>query len=834
VRRGSSPWRRSAKNERAPQALCRDLEAGVAVRRADAVIRDLIRAARALRDRPGFTLTIVVTLALGIGANAAIFSLVDASLLRPLPFVEPDRLVALGEARPSGEADDLAAPTFVEWRHAARSLEALAAWTWWGLALTGRGEPEELLTIRASPSLFPTLGAGAALGRTFAPEEEAPGRGAVVLLSDGLWRRRFGADPGILGRTLVLDGEPRTVVGVMPRGFRFPDAEIDLWIPLGFHDYERESRTIRMFNVIGRLAPGATIDGARAEMAAIAAATAAREPGTHRGWSAWVEPAASRLVNAPAALPLLLGAVGLVLLIACANVASLLLARGAERERDLAVRAALGAGRGRLARELLAEALVLAAAGGALGLLLSGWLVDLVQALDPEGLPGWHEVRVDGRAVAFTAAASLAAALLAGLVPALRAARPDLDRALREGSGRATARRATRAREALAVGETALAIVLVAGAGLLVQSLLRVVRTDPGFDSRRALVASLFLPGSRYDGPGVGRRFFEDLLARSGALPGVLAAGGVSALPLAEVGEDYDVPYRVTDRPPTSDESPSADFRVATTGYFRALGIPLVAGRDFATTDVEGAPAVAVVNRTLARRAFGERDPLGRRLTLERSGEEVTVVGVVGDVRHRGLDAEPRPEIYRPLGQDDHTHALTIVLRTAGPPLALADPLKRTVLELDPDLPISVLTTLEDLTSSSVASRRMDAAVLGSFAALALLLAALGLHGALAGAIAGRTRDIGIRMALGAGRRRVMREVVGRGLALAATGFALGLPAAVLLARVLRGMLVGVGPADAATHAGAAVVLLGTALLAAWLPARRAAGVDAAAALRSS
>jgi predicted permease len=801
------------------------------VRRAGAVIRDLIRAARSLRDRPGFTLTIVLTLALGIGANAAIFSLVDAALLRPLPFEKPDRLVALGEARPSGEADDVAAPTFRDWRDAARSFEALAAWTWWGLALTGRGEPEELLTIRASPSLFPMLGARAALGRTFRPEEEEPGRDGVVVLSDGLWRRRFGSDPGILGRTLVLDGEPRTVVGVMPRGFRFPDAEIDVWIPIGFHDYERDSRTIRMFNALGRLAPGATLESARAEMATLAAAVAAREPATHAGWSAWVEPASSRLVQVSSALPLLLGAVGLVLLIACANVASLLLARGAERERDVAVRAALGAGRGRLARELLAEALVLAALGGTLGVLLSGWIVDAARALDPEGLPGWHPVRVNGRALAFTAVASLAAALLAGLAPALRATRLDLERALREGSGKATGRRATRAREALAVGETALAIVLLAGAGLLVQSLLRVVRTDPGFDARRALVATIFLPDTRYDDAASQRRFFDDLLERARALPGVLSAGSVTSLPLAEVGDDYDVPYRPADRAADSDESPRADFRVATAGYFRTLGVPLLAGRDFAGTDVEGSPAVAIVNRTLARRAFPGRNPLGRRLVLEQTGEELTITGVVADVRHRGLDAEPRPEIYRPLGQRAYS-TQTLVLRTAGAPLALADPLKREVLGLDPDLPISVLTTMEALASESVAGRRVDAVLLGGFAALALLLAALGIHGALAGAVAGRTREIGVRMALGAARARVVRDVVGRGLALAGLGFLLGLPAAVMLAALLGGMLYGVGPADVATHAAAAGVLLAAALLAGWMPARRAAGVNPAAALR--
>ena len=788
---------------------------------------DLRVAWRRLTRNPGFTTAAVLTLALGIGANTAVFTLVDAALLRPLPFPEPERLMVLWESQQAQgkERERVSAANYLDWRRESRAFTELTAWIGWGLAITGSGEPEELTVIRASSNLFRLAGTAPALGRGFAAEEETPGRDRVVVLSHALWTGRFGADPGIVGRTLNLDGEPHQVIGVMPASFRFPDdAGVTMWLPLAFSEPELRTRNKRMFNVIGRLAPSADLAGAQAELATITGRLAAAHPETNGGWGATVV-SAGEVAGAGSRRPLLLllGAVGFVLLIACGNVGHLFLVRAIDREREMAVRVALGAGPGRLARLLLLETALVVVLGGALGLALAAWAIPLVRVLDPELVPGWHDAVVDGRVLAFGAGLLALVTLACGLVPALRASiRPP---AARGDAGRL--------RRGVIVAEVALSVILLVGAGLLFRSVDRLERVDPGFDASRVLSATLFLSGDQYSEDAKQSAFFATLVENLTRVPGVEAAGAVTTLPMNPVGIDYDLPFSADGRKPASSaEQQEVDFRVVEGDYFHALGIPLRRGRTMDARDRADAARVAVVNETLARRFFAGTDPVGRQVWVGGRLGEVTIVGVVGDIRHRGLAARPRPELYVPSAQAPHG-GMTVVVRSSGAPAPLARSLKEQVYALDSDQPISDITTLPDLVARSVAPRRVQVLLLGGFALLALVLAAVGVYGVVAYAVGRRSKEIGIRIALGATDRMVRRTILVPGLGLAALGVLLGAAGASYLGQLLAGELYEVSPHDPRAFLAAAVVLLAVAWMACEIPARRATRTDPVNVLRS-
>ncbi len=788
---------------------------------------DLRLAWRRLLRNPGFTAAAVITLALGIGANTAVFTLVDAALLRPLPFPQPDRLAVLWENHPAQgkEREKVSAANYLDWRRESRAFSELTAWIVWGFALTGSGDPEELTVVRASSNLFRLAGVAPMLGRGFVPEEETQGRDRVVVLSHAFWTSRFGADPAVLGRTLVLDGKPHQIIGVMPASFRFPDeAGVTMWMPLGFSESELLTRNERMFNVIGRLAPDADLAGARAELATITGRLGTAHPETNRGWGATVLSAAEVSgAGSRRPLMLLLGAVGFVLLIACANVGHLFLVRAIDREREMALRVALGANPGRLLQLLLLESTLVVFLGTVLGLAVASWSLPLVRALDPSLIPGWHDPAVDGRVLAFCAALLVLVTLACGLVPALRAS--FLAPAARRDSGRL--------RRGIIVTEVALSVVLLAGAGLLFRSLERLQRVDPGFDPDHVLAATIFLSGDEYNEDSRQWAFFATLVENLRRLPGVEAAGAVTTLPMNPVGIDYDLPFSAdAQKPGASAERQEVDFRVVEGDYFRALGITLLRGRAMDGRDRADAARVAVVNESLARRYFGGADPVGRRVWVGGGLNQVTIVGLVTDIRHRGLAARPRPELYVPSAQYPHG-GMTVVVRGTDDPTTLARALKDQVYSLHPNQPITSLATLPDLVSRSVAPRRVQLLLLGGFAALALVLAAVGVYGVVAYAVGRRTREIGIRIALGATESTVRRTVLVPGLGLAAIGVLLGAAGAWYVGRLLTGELYEVSPHDPRTLVTAAAVLLCVAWMACEIPARRATRTDPVNVLRS-
>jgi predicted permease len=783
-----------------------------------------------------FTTAAVLTLALGIGANATIFSAVRAVLLRPLPFPQSDQLTVIYEQNASqGEtANEAAAETFRDWREQTSAFADLAYWTYWGLALTGAGEPQEITVVRASASLFSVLGVSPALGRSFTQAEETIGRDRVVVLSHALWSHDFGADPGIVGRDVTLDGEPYRVIGVMPAGFRFPDSDgVGMWAPLALKPFELRSRSQRMFDVIGRLRDGFTLGQAQAELDGISKRLAAAYPATNAGWNALAVPA-NDLIAGSTRTPLLIlfGAVGFVLLIACANVSNLLLARAASREQEIAIRIALGAARPRLIRQLLVESVLIATLGGALGVCVALWGIDLLRDLYSGNLPGWNPVRMDGAVLGFSVGLSLLTVLLAGLAPALHAAKPNLDAALRGAGGRSVAGGRRRIRQALVVLEVALSLMLLAGAGLLLKSFVRVREMDPGFAPQGLLSVSLYLPDTRYPDDKEQTAFFAALVDRVRNIPGVLSAGAVTTLPMNEVGIDHDIGVEVLGRPVAEGKSPRADFRIATPGYFETMEIPLIKGRVLGDQDREDAPRVAIVNQVFSDRLLPGEDPIGKRVRFGGSRGDVEIVGVIGPVRHHGLDAEPRPEIYVPFRQLQYG-GMTVVARTTGDPLQLAAPIKSEIFALDPGLPVARIATVTSLLSGSVAARRFNLLLLEGFATLALILAAVGIYGVISYNVSQRTRETGIRIALGARTTDVIGGVLRDGLGMTALGLAAGLLGAVALSRVLRGLLFEVTPGDPVALAGAAGLLLAVALVACTIPARRATRVDPIIALRS-
>ena len=800
------------------------------------MFRHIRQSIRSLARSPGFTLAAVLCLGLAIGANTAIFTVLNAVLLKPLSYAEPSRLVMLWErfAR-NPEGHNVVAPAdFLDWRGQTRSFSGMAALAEGHETLTGLGEAQQVPMQAVTASLFPVLGVTPALGRTFTEDEDTPAGPAVVVVSDRFWRRHLSADPRALGQSITLGGTPFTVIGVMPPGFRFKGRatdEAELWTPLSL-DPSRDYRATsgRYLLSVGRLKPGVTVDQADAELRALAARLAQEHPVFNAGWTTTIVPLREQVVGgARTPLLVLAGVVAFVLLIACANVANLQLARGAARRRELAVRTALGASRGTLVRDLLVESLVLSVAGGALGLMLAVWGTAALVAVAPAGLPRLAEISVDTRTLGFTAVLSILTGFVFGLLPALHGSRADLNDVIKEG-GRGVA--GGRLRSGLVAAQLALSLVLLVGAGLLIRSFLRLSREDPGFDATHVLAAKVDLPTNRYNTDPRQAAFFEELLARIRRLPGVTSASAINWLPFGGNGSASD--YFVEGRPaPPPGQELGADIRAVDPDYFRTLGIPVRAGELFTSRDGPNVRKAVVINQALARQVFPNENPIGRHILMPwgdtLNGE---IVAVVGDTRHAGLDSLPHPTLYWPMAQFPWSF-MSLVIRTPGEPERLTKPVAGELHALDPDVPLADPRPLDAFLSQSVASQRFTMLLLGAFAAVAVMLAAIGISAVVANAVVRRTREIGVRMALGAGRRDVLGMVLRQGMLLVGIGLVAGLAGSLALTRVLRSLLYGVSPTDLVTFAGVPLLLAGIALVAAYLPARRAAQVDPMVALRS-
>ncbi|HEX2219746.1 MAG TPA: ABC transporter permease [Gemmatimonadales bacterium] len=817
----------------------------------DTLRHDLLQALRSLRRRPTFAALAVVTLALGIGATSAIFSVVNGVLLRPLPFERPGDLMLVHTRLDGVPGRELSLPEYWDLRERSRSFSRMAAFSNGTLTLTGSGRPERFNTGYVTADALPLLGVAPAMGRGFAPEEDLPGRPPVVLLSDALWRRRFGADPTIVGRTLTLDDMPTTVIGVMPPGFQLPahylGAGMEAWSLLQLDPAtDRSERGWHWLTVVARLRPGMDRASAEREVGGIMSAMVREHPNEYDdAFTGSLTPAAEHLVgDIRPVLLVLLGAVALLLLIAASNVASLFLARAEERQREIAVRAALGARAGRLVRQLLTESATLAVAGGAAGLLLAAYGTRALVAAAPPTLPRLEAIGLDLPVLLFTTGVSILTGLVFGLAPAWYAARPDLSRALTDGgrSGSAGVRR-QRFRRGLVVTQIALALVLVVAAGLLIRSFERMRGVDPGFDPAGLLTARVELSPVRYESNESIRAFFERLVARAEAIPGVRSAAVVKALPMTqlELGDWSFLREGRYSLPPKQEDWNLSYWQAVGPGYFETMHMPVLQGRGVEPGDRLGGPAVAVVNRTLARQAWPDEDPIGQRLLMGGGATDSvwrTVVGIVGDVRHRGLDAEPRPEIYLPhaqfpAGTGTPLRTMRVVLRADGNPAGLAAPLRAALAELDADIPLTEVQTMEEALGVWAAERRLTMLVVAAFALLALVLGAVGVYGVVAHLVTQRTREIGIRIALGAVPREILRLVLAQGVRLAVVGIAFGLLAALAASRLLSRLLFEVEPTDTPTFVGTAVALALVALAASLLPALRAVRTDPMDALRS-
>jgi putative ABC transport system permease protein len=800
---------------------------------------DLRFGMRMLTKRPGFTLVAIITLALGIGANTAIFSVVNTVLLQPLPYKDPDRLVMVWEddTRHGYPRDTPAAANYIDWRDQNQVFEGMAAIADLSFNLTGIGEPERIDGNRVSANLFDLLGVEPQLGRAFSPEEDQPGGNRVVIMSHGLWQRRFGSDINIIGTPLTLNGVSFTVIGVMPLRFQFPGPQNELWIPIAFNSREAANRGRHYLRVVARTKPGVTLQQAQAEMNTIAARLQQQYPDSNTDLGATVIPLHEQLVgDIKPALLVLLGAVGFVLLIACANVANLLLARAAVRQKEIAIRVALGAGRLRLVRQFLTESLLLAALGGVVGLLLSLWGVNLLKAFIPENISQVKAITVDARVLGFTLLVSLLTGLIFGLAPATQASKFDLNETLKEG-GRdsASGSRGNRIRGLLVISEVAVSLILLIGAGLLINSFLRLSNVDPGFRADNLLTMQVVLPQLKYPDHARRSAFYTDLLSRVEALPGVKSAAVTNWIPLVLQGDSVGITIEGQPAPPPGQEL-IVVTRVVSPHYFRTMGIQFLQGRDFdEQRDRADSPAVVVISETMARRFWPGEDPVGKRLTPGRPDNPddwCEVVGIVKDVRQFHLDADPKPQMYFTYEQAGLFAPRHVIVSTEVEPLSLAATVRKTVWEIDKDQPVSDISTMEDVLSESVARQRFSMLLLGIFAAVALALAAVGIYGVMSYSVAQRTREIGIRMALGAQGRDVLKLVIGQGMRLAFIGVTVGLIGAFALTRLMQSLLFGVSATDWLTFVVIAFLLAVVALLACYLPARRATKVDQMIALR--
>ena len=797
---------------------------------------DIRYAFRSISRQPTFAAMAILTLVLGIGANTAIFSVVKAVLLNRLPYEKPSDLVVLWEQNPNGSPDLVAPLTFKDWQSQSRAIESMAAYRSLRYAFAGspvKEDPLDVPSIRATPNLFGVLGVNAMLGRTFLPEEGVPGADHVAMLSRAFWERHFGGAPSIIGRTIQLDAQPYTVVGIMAANFDFPPSDhIDIWTPLSFdpNDAHGRSRKARSLSVVGRLASGVPREQAQREMSLIASRLGATYPDSNAGWGARVIFAQEQLVTTVRpALLLITAAVGFLLLIVCANVANLLLARISSRRTELAVRAALGAGRGQLVRQVLAESFVLSGIGGALGVLVAWAGVRSVHALPEGSLPRMNDVRLDAGVLLFAVVMSLVVALIFGLVPALQASRAGL-RDTVGAFGTTTAVSGTRVLSALIVVEVALALVLLVGAGLMTRSFAQLMRVAPGFEPSNLLAVQVYLPQTKYKDAASRMRFYKEALGRIDGLPGVRSAAAVSALPMYPVGIDFALPFTIEGKAaPTNGEEPRADIRIATPRYFETMKIPMVKGRSIDERDLPGRPGAMVINETMARRYFPGEDPIGRVVKNPHGTAEV--VGISGDVKHYGLDGGPRAELFMPAWQQP-LNGMAFVVRTASDPTNFIEPIRRSIAAIDAEQPIFDSSAMVDVVARSVFLPRISMVLLATFAALALVLAVVGIFGVVSYSVAERTREIGVRMALGANAGDTLRLVLGRSMALVAAGTVVGLIAAVALTRAITGLLYEVSPLDPIVFVGVSIVLAAAGLLASVIPARRATRVDPLVALR--
>ncbi|HEV8581580.1 MAG TPA: ABC transporter permease [Thermoanaerobaculia bacterium] len=810
----------------------------------DTLLQDVRHSFRMLRRSPGFTVAAVVTLALGIGANAAVFSVVDAVLLRPLPYPEPDRLFVLYRLNTQENIGRTrAAPLdFLDWQKRSRSFSAMAAHIGTGFTLTGGGEPEMVIGQLVSAELFDVLAARPLLGRTFRPDENEAGRDRVMLLSHRLWQRRFGGDPAVVGRTIVANNRPYTVVGVMPPGFDYPGSRYQLWVPFPFRGTNEDNlpvnRQSRYLQVIGRLEPGITPEQAAADLDRVGRQLAEEYPDSNSGTTAnMISLTEDTVGGVRKALLLLLGAAGFVLLIACANVTSLLLARASTRRREMAVRSALGVGLPRLVRQLLTETLVLFAAGLVAGLLVAQGTLGAVRTVGPRDIPRLEEADLDTRALLLSATAAGVAALLFGLAPALQAARAGASGAAKIGGRVVTADpRHQRLRSAVIVAEVSVSLVLLTGAGLAVRSFLRLQGVEKGFDPDHAASFSVTLPAAKYPDAAAMRAVYRRLLDGWSSQPAFEAVGLTTALPLS--GQDLENGVAL-EGAPDGGELPVAGLRGVSPGYFKAMGIPVRRGRSFTLEDHETSLPVAVVNQAFARRYWPGQDPIGKRLSVDGSGGPWrTVVGIVADVKHRGLETAPRPEVLLPYFQLDPgfltswSRGLSVVIRSSAGLSVIADLARRGVRAADLDMPLIDFQPMAQLVTESTAQPRFRTLLMGGFAAIAFILALVGVFGVMSYFVAQRTQELGVRMALGARRSQVFALVLRRGARLAALGVLIGLAGARALTGWMAGLLYEVSPTDPVTFVLAAALLTAAALAASYIPARRAAGLDPAVVLR--
>jgi putative ABC transport system permease protein len=806
--------------------------------------QDIRYGLRVLWRRPAFTLLSTLTLALAVGALTAVFSVVYGVLLRPLPLREPDRLVQIWELNPvKGWTDNVVAPAnLLDWQARNKTFEDITCYpgggghdTWLSrLTQTGAGEPEPIVGVQVCANFFSVLGVEAHLGRTFAPDEDLPGHD-VAILSDGFWRRRFGARPEVVGQTIALDGTPRRVIGVMPAGFSFPSPDVDVWLGLGWDRAKlMKTRRAHLLRTVARLRPGVTLEQAQADIQRVASQLSVEYPDTNKTMGAGVSPLRDWIVgDVRHKLLLVLAAVGLVLLIACTNVASLLMVQSIERARELALRTALGAKRGRLVRQLITESLLLSLAGSAAGLLVATWAVRAFVLLNPGDVPRLDEVRVDGAMLLFAMAAGCLTTLLFGLLPAAHAARVDPMHVLRESGRSASASlRSQRTRRLLVGAQVALSVLLVVCAGLLIRSFVRLQQVDPGVSAANVLTFGLSLPDARYPKDEQAVDFYERLIAKLDALPGVRGAGATSRLPLT--GASWTGDSAIEGRP-DDDYMVEVRHKTVTAGYFATAGLRVREGRGFAATDAAGAPEVVVVNQALARRYFAKDNPIGRRITFAKPVDHaswITIVGVVDDERQDRLNEPVKPEIYQPIRQSAQGR-MEVVLRTARDPTTLVAEARRVVRDLDPLLAMERVRTFDDVIATSVAPQRFSMLLMSVFAGAALLLAVIGVYGVVSYSVTQRIPEIGVRLALGATQHQVTSLIIRQALAPVLTGLLCGLAAAMLATRWLSSQLFEVSATDPATFLLVATVLPAAALAASILPARRAQRVDPVVALRS-